>query len=92
MGQVLALGVEVVDLGQVGRLVLAPVHDQQLVPVGNQLLDDGLAAYGAAARWLAAGQTQEGDNLLRRGDRIGAEYRRLATRAGFRQCQEALRL
>jgi hypothetical protein len=54
--------------------------------------DEGLAAYGAAARWLAAGQTQEGDNLLRRGDRIGAEYRRRATQAGFRECQKALRL
>jgi hypothetical protein len=55
VGQVLAVGVEMVDLThrgtpsglpgplrrQVGRLVLAPVHDQQLVPVGVELLDHG---------------------------------------------------
>jgi hypothetical protein len=41
VGQVPAVGVEVVDLGQVRRLVLAPVDDQQLVPVGDQLLDHG---------------------------------------------------
>jgi hypothetical protein len=41
VGQVLAVGVEMVDLGQVGRLVLAPVDDQQLVPVGVELLDHG---------------------------------------------------
>ncbi|HSR27975.1 MAG TPA: hypothetical protein VLR51_05920, partial [Actinomycetes bacterium] len=52
----------------------------------------GLAAYGTAATWLAAGQTEEGDNLLRLGDQIGADYRRLATRAGFRECDTALPL
>jgi hypothetical protein len=52
----------------------------------------GLQAYGAAAELLAAGHTEEGDNLLRRGDRIGAEYRRLATQAGFRECDGALPL
>jgi hypothetical protein len=41
MGQVLALGMEVVGLWHLGRLVLAPVHDQQLVPVRGQLLHDG---------------------------------------------------
>lgn len=54
--------------------------------------DKGLAAYGAAARWLAAGQTEEGDNLLRLGDRTSAGYRQLATRAGFRECDTALPL
>jgi hypothetical protein len=38
--QVLPLGMQVLHLGQVGRLVLTPVDDQQLVPVGMQLLDD----------------------------------------------------
>ena len=53
----------------------------------------GLAAYGAGGeRWLAAGQTEEGDNLLRLGDRISAEYRPLARRAGFRECDTALPL
>ena len=52
----------------------------------------GLTAYGTAARWLAAGQTEDGDNLLRFGDRISAQYRPLATRAGFRECQKALPL
>jgi hypothetical protein len=52
----------------------------------------GLDAYGAAAEQLALGNTEEGDNLLRRGDRIGADYRRRATQAGFRECQKALRL
>jgi hypothetical protein len=41
VGQVLAVGVEVVDLGKIRRLVLAAVDDQQLVAVGNQLLDHG---------------------------------------------------
>jgi hypothetical protein len=54
--------------------------------------EEGLDAYGTAARWLAAGETEEGDNLLRLGDRISAEYRQLATRAGFRECDTALPL
>ena len=54
--------------------------------------DKGLAAYGAAARWLAAGQTEEGDNLLRRGDRLGRDFQGLATEAGFEECNEALPL
>jgi hypothetical protein len=41
MGQVLAVGVQVVGLGEIRRLVLAAVHDQQLVAVGMELLDHG---------------------------------------------------
>jgi hypothetical protein len=52
----------------------------------------GLEAYGAAAGLLAAGQTEEGDNLLRRGDRISAVYQSLTRAAGFRECDTALPL
>ena len=78
-------------LRQWRALPVPRAFDGEIAPVLDRY-DKGLAAYGAAARWLAAGQTEEGDNLLRLGDRIGAEYRRLATRAGFRECQKALRL
>jgi hypothetical protein len=45
---------------------------------------------GATARM--EGMVGEGDNLLRRGDRTSAEYRRLVTRAGFSECDTALPL
>ena len=53
---------------------------------------EALEAYDGAAAQLAAGQTEEADNLLSRGDRISADYRRLATQAGFVQCNTALPL
>jgi hypothetical protein len=53
---------------------------------------EGLEAYDEAAAQLAAGQAEEADNLLGRGDRISADYRRLATQAGFVQCNTALPL
>ena len=53
----------------------------------------GLEAYGAAAAELrAAGQTEEAGTLLRRANQIGAQYQRLATQAGFRECDTALPL
>ncbi|HEX7148306.1 MAG TPA: ATP-binding protein [Actinomycetota bacterium] len=52
----------------------------------------GLTAYGTAAGSLAAGQTEGADDLLAWGDRISAEYRPLARRAGFRECHKALPL
>ena len=51
-----------------------------------------LMAYGAAASLLAAGHTEEADNLLRRGDRLGRDFQRLAREAGFEECNEALPL
>jgi hypothetical protein len=51
-----------------------------------------LMAYGAAASQLAAGHTEEAGNLLRRGDRLGRDFQRLATEAGFEECNEALPL
>jgi hypothetical protein len=68
-----------------------PAMDGEITGVLGQYRE-GLDAYGAAAAQLAAGQTEEADNLLRRGDRISADYRRLATQAGFRQCNKALPL
>ena len=78
-------------LRQWRALPVPRAFDGEIAPVLDRY-DKGLAAYGAAARWLAAGQTEEGDNLLRLGDRISAEYRRLATRVGFRECDRALPL
>ena len=52
----------------------------------------GLEAYGAASGLLATGQIEEGDNLLRRGDRISAVYQSLTRAAGFRECDGALPL
>jgi hypothetical protein len=51
-----------------------------------------LMAYGAAATLLAAGHTEEAGNLLRRGDRLGRDFQRLARQAGFEECNEALPL
>jgi hypothetical protein len=67
-----------------------PIDDRTAAVLGHYA--DGLESYGAAAGLLAAGQTEEGDNLLRRGDRISADYRRLAEEAGFRECDGALPL
>ena len=62
---------------------VAPIlHDYQ----------QSLQAYAAAAPLLATGPTEEGDNLLRRGDRIGRDYRRRARQAGFQECDTALPL
>jgi hypothetical protein len=68
-------------------LHLPPDGEPRLISRPNEYHDLSLEAYGAAA-----GQTEEAESLLRRGDRIGAEYRRLATQAGFRECETALPL
>ena len=52
----------------------------------------GLQSYGAAAELLADGYTEEADNLLGRGDRIGRQFQQLASKAGFRECDGALPL
>ena len=52
----------------------------------------GLNTYGVAAGQLTAGETEDADNVLRLGDRISAEYKRLASQAGFRECDDALPL
>jgi hypothetical protein len=54
------------------------------------LYEEGLQAYGFAARELRAGNTQTGGNLLAVGDRIARGYRQRAVRSGFQECDEAL--
>jgi hypothetical protein len=54
------------------------------------LYEEGLKAYGFAARPPAGSSTEEVRRLLDRGDRIGRQYRRLATRSGFQECNQAL--
>ena len=73
------------------RLAIPPTIDGKITTVLYHY-QQGLEAYGAAAAELAAGQTEEAGTLLRRADQIGAEYRRLATQAGFRECDTALPL
>jgi hypothetical protein len=73
------------------QLDVPPTVDDEMAAVLDRY-QQGLHAYGTAAESLAAGQTEEGDNLLARADRLGTEYRLLATRAGFRECDTALPL
>jgi hypothetical protein len=65
--------------------------DGEVAPILHDY-QQSLEAYGAAAPLLAAGQTEEGGNLLRRGDRIGRDYQRRAKQAGFQECDGALPL
>jgi hypothetical protein len=78
-------------LGQWRLLDIPSAMNREITTVLD-LYQDGLAAYGAAAAQLADGQTEDADNLLGRGDRISADYRPLATQAGFVQCNTALPL
>ncbi|HEV2920998.1 MAG TPA: hypothetical protein VG673_17420, partial [Actinomycetota bacterium] len=52
----------------------------------------GPAQHVAARLGVAAGHTEEAGNLLRRGDRLGRDFQRLARQAGFQECNEALPL
>ena len=63
----------------------------KVAPILNAY-ERGLGAYAVAAALLAAGYTEEGGEVLRRADRISADYRRLARRAGFQECDTALPL
>jgi hypothetical protein len=85
------VGVGERTLGRWRRLPIPPAIEDDITEVLERY-EGGLGAYGAAAAQLAAGQTEEGDNLLRRGDRIGRDYQRLAKQAGFRECDGALPL
>jgi hypothetical protein len=57
-----------------------------------ELYDHGLNAYELAALGLATGQTDLADRALREGEQLGVAYQQLATRNGYRECQEALPL
>ena len=78
-------------LGEWRDLPVPATISGQVAPV----LDDyqqGLEAYGTAAELLADGQTEDGDNALRRGDRFGRDFQRRARQAGFQECDTALPL
>jgi hypothetical protein len=57
-----------------------------------ELYDHGLDAYELAALGLAAGQPGFADRKLREGEQLGVAYRQVATRNGYRECQQALPL
>jgi hypothetical protein len=57
-----------------------------------ELYDHGLDAYELAAVGLATGQTDLAGRELREAEQLGVAYRQLATRNGYRECQEALPL
>jgi hypothetical protein len=74
------------------RLDIPPTIDGEIATVLSRY-QQGLEAYAAVATELrAAGPTGEATSLLRRANQMGAEYRRLATEAGFRECETALPL
>jgi hypothetical protein len=85
------VGIGEQTLGDWRQLSPPSTKDAEITRVLDRY-QQGLQAYGAAAAQLADGQTEEADNLLGRGDRISADYRRLATQAGFVQCNTALPL
>jgi len=72
-------------------LPVPPTINPKVAPVLNEY-ERGLEAYAVAAALLAAGYTEEGSDVLRRGDRIGRDYRRRARQAGFQECDTALPL
>ena len=62
----------------------------KIAPILNAY-ERGLGAYAVAAALLAAGYTEEGDEVLRRADRTGRDYQRRARRAGFRNATRRCR-
>jgi hypothetical protein len=74
------------------RLAVPPTIEGEIATVLYQY-QQGLEAYAAAATELrAAGPTEEAASLLRLANQMGAQYQRLATQAGFRECDTALPL
>jgi hypothetical protein len=57
-----------------------------------ELYDHGLNAYDLAAFWLTTGQTELAGRKLREAEQLGVAYRQVATRNGYRECQNALPL
>jgi len=85
------------DMVQVGQKTLRKWSSVQEPPsmAGDAgrilgLYQESLTAYGFAAQSLAGGDSEEGQRLLDRGDRIGRQYQQLAARSGFQECDGAL--
>jgi hypothetical protein len=85
------VGIGQKTLRQWQHLPIPATIDGKVAPILHDYRE-GLRAYGVAAELLATGRTEEGGNLLRRGDRIGRDYRRRARQAGFQECDTALPL